>query len=114
MEGERREEPFLQTEFDEYHPMISPDGRWLAYVSNESGQLEVYGQPFPEGGRKWLISTAGGDEPLWAPDGRELFYRDGDKLMVVSVETEPELSPKSPRVLFEAPTLVGWAFGSPN
>ena len=114
MEGERRARPFLQTEVDEYHPMISPDGRWLAYTSTETGRLEVYVQPFPDGGRKWLISTEGGDEPLWAPSGRELFYRNGDKMMSVAVATEPLFDAERPRLLFETPTLVGEGFGSPN
>jgi Tol biopolymer transport system component len=114
MEDERREEPFLQTEFDEFRPMISPDGRWLAYVSRESGRLEVYVQPFPTGGRKWLISTGGGDEPLWAPNGRELFYRDGERLMVVAVDTHPVFGTERPRQLFETPPVVPMSYGSPD
>ncbi len=114
LDGQRREEPFLVSNFDEYRPMVSTDGRWISYVSNESGREEVYVQPFPDGGRKWLISTEGGNECLWAPDGRELFYRNGEKLMVVSFETEPEFSARSPSLLFETATLVGWGYGSPN
>ena len=98
LEGERKAQPFLRTEFGERHPMISPDGRWLAYSSDESGRFEVYVQPFPGGGRKSLISTAGGDQPLWAPNGRELYYRAGDKVMVASVQTEPQFVPGKPRV----------------
>ena len=114
MDAERREEAFLRTEFDEYHPMISPDGNWLAYASNESGRYEVYVQPFPGGGRKWLISTEGGTAPLWARDGKELFYRNGEKLLTVSVETEPTFAAEKPRLLFEAPTRARSSYGPPD
>ena len=75
--------PFLLTPFDERSPRFSPDGRWLAYVSDESGRDEVYVQPFPGPGAKWLVSTDGGREPVWGRDGRELFYRAGDLMMAV-------------------------------
>jgi hypothetical protein len=101
MEGERRSEPFLQTRFLEYHPMISPDGRWLAYSSDESGRLEVYVRSFPDGGGKWLISTAGGQEPVWAKDGDELFYRNAGKLMTVAIETGSTFTAGRPRLLLE-------------
>jgi Tol biopolymer transport system component len=94
---------FLDTEFDESGAMFSPNGRWLAYMSNETGRDEVYVQPFsvtgPRGTKQ--ISVSGGTEPLWAPDSRELFYRNGDKMMAVAIETEPELSIGTPRLLFE-------------
>ncbi len=77
--------PFLVTPFDESSPAFSPDGRWLAYVSDESGRGEVYVQPFPGPGGKWPISADGGTEPAWSADGRELYYRQGDALMTVSV-----------------------------
>jgi hypothetical protein len=93
--------------------MFSPDGRWLAYMSNESGRDEVYVQPFSVtglGGTK-QISVDGGTEPVWAPDGRELFYRNGDKMMAVTIVTDPELSVGTPRLLFEKRFLPGpmWA-----
>jgi Tol biopolymer transport system component len=112
--GERREEPFLCSSFDEYHPMISPDGQWLAYQSDESGRFEVYVQPFPAGGRKWLISTQGGTAPLWARDGTRLFYRDGDKLLAVRVGAAPTFSAGRPQVLFEAPMRVSSGYGTPD
>jgi serine/threonine protein kinase len=116
MEDERRSEPFLQTRFNEYHPMISPDGRWLAYSSDESGRLEVYVRPFPDGRGKWLISTEGGREPLWARDGEELFYRTGGKLMTVAIETESSFVAGKPRLLFEweFDSREMTPFGSPN
>ena len=93
--------PFVLTAFDEWSPSFSPDGEWLAYVSNESGRNEVYVQPFPGPGAKWPISTDGGTEPVWSPDGRELFYRRGDQLVAVGVQTKPDFVAATPRLLFE-------------
>jgi eukaryotic-like serine/threonine-protein kinase len=77
----------LKTPFNESQGRLSPDGRWLAYTSDESGKLEVYVQPFPPGGLKWSISTAGGSQPEWRSDGRELFYIAADRgLMAVDVK----------------------------
>jgi serine/threonine-protein kinase len=75
MTTERRLQPLIQSSFFEGNPEISPDGRWLAYESNESGQREIYVRPFPqvEGGR-WQVSSGGGARPLWARSGEELFY----------------------------------------
>ncbi len=102
MDGERTAELLLQTEFSESDSQVSPDGRWIAYRSDESGQNEVYVRPFPnvdEG--KWQISRDGGRGPVWAPDGRELFYTGQGTMMVASIDTEPTLSPGTPEVLFE-------------
>jgi serine/threonine-protein kinase len=97
------EEPFLRTPFTEAAPRFSPDGGWLAYVSDESGQMEVYVQPYPASGGKWQISGNGGVEPVWNPSGRELFYREGDKMMAVDIATDPAFSAGRPTVLFEGP-----------
>ena len=77
--------PFLLTPFDERTPRFSPDGKWLAYVSDESGRNDVYVQPYPGPGPKWLVSTDGGSDPVWSSDGRELFYRHGDQMMTVAI-----------------------------
>jgi eukaryotic-like serine/threonine-protein kinase len=75
--------PLVATSFDELQPALSPDGRWLAYTSNESGRYEVYVRPFPDAAAaKWQVSTSGGSQPLWARSGRELFYKDGERRLV--------------------------------
>ncbi len=79
---------------------FSPDGRWIAYQSSETGQSEVYVQPYPALDRKWPVSVAGGTEPVWAPDGRELFYRSEDRLMAVSVTADSVFAASPPRELF--------------
>jgi len=97
----RKAEPFLRTSFNEGAARFSPDGRWLAYVSDESGGFEVYVQPYPGPGGKWQISNGGGSEPVWNPSGRELFYRSGDKMMAVEITTQPSFAAGKPRMLFE-------------
>jgi serine/threonine-protein kinase len=88
LDAQRRDEPLIATEFSELNAEFSPDGRWLAYQSNSSGLDEVYVQPFPSVDRgRWKISTTGGSEPLWSPDGRELLYRTRAGLMKVPVAT---------------------------
>jgi Tol biopolymer transport system component len=100
MEGERTSQPLFQSQFNETKAMISPDGHWIAYESNESGR-QIYVRPFPnvEAG-KWQISRDGGQEPVWAPRGQELFYRNGEAMMVVGIKTEPTFLAGSPVVLF--------------
>jgi eukaryotic-like serine/threonine-protein kinase len=101
--GDRKALPFLQTPFLESAPRFSPDGRWLAYISDESGHREIYVQPYPAPGGKWQISTEGGTEPMWNPNGRELFYRSGDKMMAVEITGQPSFFVGNPKVLFEGP-----------
>ena len=88
------------------HPAFSPDSHWVAYDSDETGQLEVYVQPFPRPGGIIRISSEGGEEPIWSRDGKELFYRCGDKMMAVTIEavateTGPELKAGPPQELFK-------------
>ena len=103
LEGERKPQPFLNTSFRENSPMLSPNGRWLAYSSNESGESQVYVRTFPDvSGGRWQASTEGGQEPLWSRDGRELFYRSNDrKIVSVAVKTEPIFELGTRKELFE-------------
>jgi serine/threonine protein kinase/Tol biopolymer transport system component len=100
-DGTGMADPFLQTPFSEGLSRVAPDGRWVAYVSNESGRNEVYVRPFPDHGGKWPISTQGGNNPVWARNARELFYRSGNQMMVVDINAQPTFTASKPRVLFE-------------
>jgi Tol biopolymer transport system component len=108
--GERQPRPYLQTASNEQYPDLSPDGRWLAYASDQSGRGEVYVQPYPGPGARQQISVDGGTAPAWSRDGRELFYVTAStvggqaaltKMMVVPVQTNPTFSAGAPRVLFQ-------------
>ncbi len=99
--GEREPQPFVVTDFNERSPSFSPDGRWVAYASDESGQDEIYLRPYPGPGGKVTVSTAGGREPVWCPAGGELFYRSGDRMVAVPVETGEVLEVGAPYTLFE-------------
>ncbi len=102
MEGERESRSVLRAAPSYFSSAISPDSNWVAYESNETGSLEIYVRPWPNvDDGKWQVSTAGGEEPLWAPDGQELFYRDDLAMMAVSVGTEPTFSVGIPKILFE-------------
>jgi hypothetical protein len=114
VKGEHQPQPFLQTPSNEGGPMFSPDGHWLAYQSDESGQQEIYVRPFPGPGGKVPISTEGGVEPVWARNGRELFYRNGDKMMVAAFETKPTFAPAKPRLVFEGHYETGLFSFHPN
>jgi Tol biopolymer transport system component len=88
-------------------PQFSPDGRWLAYASNESGQFQVYLRRYPGPEGRWPVSTGGGTSPLWNHTGNELFYRSGNKMMAVSIATTPDATLSTPRVIFERPYAYG-------
>ncbi len=105
MDGSRQVRPFVQTKFNEDSPRFSPDSRWLAYVSKETGAPEVYAQPFPGPGRRVRISTGGGTLPIWSRDGRELYYREGTGLIAVKVSTAAvDLASQRPERLFRRST----------
>ncbi len=111
--AEKKTSVFLSTPSSEANGRFSPDVRWLAYTSDESGRYEVYVQPFPGPSGKWQISTAGGGQPVWNPDGKEIFYVSADnKMMVVDIKTDSGFEAGTPRALFEL-TLksgTGWKY----
>jgi hypothetical protein len=102
----RRVTPFLKTKAREGWPEYSPDGRWLAYASNESGRMEVWVRPFPGPGGRWQISKEGGVEPIWSKDGRQLFYREAGRVWAADVRTDGGFSAGKPRLLFDKPGFV--------
>jgi serine/threonine-protein kinase len=111
---EEGSKPFVKSSFDENQPTFSPDGRWVAYVSDESGRYEVYVRSFPSGQRAIQISVGGGEEPLWAPGGEEIFYWTEDKMITVSVTTTPSFEPEAPVLLFEGAFLRSGGFTGPG
>lgn len=102
LSGDRKSFPYVSSEFREGRPTLSPDGRWLAYNSNETGRVEVYVSSFPQQGQKWRISTGGGAAPVWSRDGHELYYYSGDhKIMAVDIKSGPPFQYDVPKPLFE-------------
>jgi len=99
--------PFLQTEATEWGARLSPDGRWMAYISNDSGRWEVYIRPYPGPGNRVQVSEDGGTEVVWARTGRELFYRNGQKLFAAQIQTNPLLEVGRRTELFEQPFVTG-------
>ena len=99
-EDENTQQSLIHESWIERNAVFSPDGNWIAYQSNQEGLNQVYVSPFPEPAPK-KISTGGGYNPLWSPDGKELFYRNGDKMIAVTVQTEPEIRVIASEVLFE-------------
>jgi dipeptidyl aminopeptidase/acylaminoacyl peptidase len=111
-QGDRKPTPFLRTEFNESSGQFSPDGRWIAYTSDESGSDEIYVREFSSGSAqgswdaagKWLISKGGGTDPRWRGDGKELFYvASNGKLMSVDISAKPLFEAGAPRPLFQLP-----------
>jgi len=100
-DGDRKPRRLLATRFNEMHGTVSPDGHWLAYVTDDSGQQEVYVRSFPQLGAARRVSTNGGLWPRWARDGHELYFMDRGKLMAVTVRTSGELETGIPTVLFQ-------------
>jgi hypothetical protein len=119
LSGDRTSIAFLRTEFSEGQGRLSPDGRWMAYVSDETGPYEVYVQPFPTSGAKWRISTSGGLQPRWRRDGKELLYLAGDVATGTVIMAAEVRAPAStfaagvPKVLFTT-RLSGGFLGSPG
>jgi len=97
--------PFVQRNHNQRHGVWSPDGRWIAYASDESGRWEVYVEQYPGPGVKTMVSTEGGFQPVWSRDGKELFYRCGDKMIAAQIETQPEFRVTRIEELFEGKYL---------
>jgi Tol biopolymer transport system component len=109
--GDTTPVPVAASEFTEINPALSPNTRWLAYASNESGIYEVYVRPFPGPGGRWQISNGGGDQPVWSRDGRELFYLSLDgALIAAQVRETPVFSVSELRRLFDASGFVNGGF----
>jgi len=110
--GDGKPYPLLNSEFEETGAFFSPDGHWFAYTSNETGRFEVYIQPFPQTGGKWLVSNRGGGQPHWRADGKELFYVAPDKtLMSVEIKTGSTVEMSAPKPLFITKVRN---YGAPN
>lgn len=101
LQSNGRVEPLLASDDNELMPTLSPDGKWLAYVSDEQGRDEVFVRSFPDLKGKWQISTEGGQAPVWAPDCTAIYYRDGASLVKVPVKTEGGFIPDRAESLFE-------------
>jgi len=101
LEGETTPLPLDDTKFAQGSPKFSPDGRWLAYCSNESGKPQVYVQAVPGPGSKIQVSNDGGTDPVWRRTGGELFYRNGDSMMVVGITTSSTFSAGRPQELWK-------------
>jgi serine/threonine protein kinase/Tol biopolymer transport system component len=105
LSGDRAARPLLNSRFSEWEGRVSPDGRWLAYVSDESSRDEVYVTRFPNVGERWLVSSGGGYRPIWRRDGRELYYRIDNRIMAVTVGADPAFQHGVPIQLFETSLL---------
>ncbi len=101
LSGDTTSKPIAATEFAEYAPRFSPDGKWVAYASNQSGRPEVYVQPFPALGARFPVTSGGGSTPLWARDGRHIFYVSDARLWVATVQTSPSFAVTERKQLFD-------------
>ena len=106
--GDRKPKPIVQTPFPDVEPQLSPDVRWLAYASTETGRNEIYVQPFPSTGERWQISNSGGRQPLWRVDGKELFFVNEDaKFYAVDISNKSgSFDYGVPHFLFDMRTYV--------
>jgi Tol biopolymer transport system component len=102
-------EQFLKTRYDDFAPAFSPDGKWMAYVSNATGSYEVFVRCFPDTGARWQISTDGGTQPVWLQGGRDLLYQSGDQIMAVAYTAKKEMFvAEKPRVWLEKLGGTAW------
>jgi eukaryotic-like serine/threonine-protein kinase len=117
--GDHKATPFFASpRFNEHSVSFSPDGKWIAYVSDESGRPEAYLRPFPQPGGKWQISTAGATDCKWTRNAHEITFLNGTRLYSVSIETEPAVRIGKPQLIYEDPTHAGpwkiWDFSLDN
>jgi serine/threonine-protein kinase len=105
-DGKQEPKRILSTEHREYNPAFSLDGRWLAYVSEASGQPEIYLQEYADAGQGWPVTTQGATNPAWSRDGRELYYISGNSMMAVKVTSEPDFTIGKPELLFKLPNVI--------
>ena len=103
VDGDKQPRTAVATPFDETDAEFSPDDKWIAYQSSESGRAEVYIRPFPGPGGRLQVSVDGGSSPTWSPNSRELFFKSGDQMMVSAISTAPTLSATPPQVVFTMP-----------
>ena len=104
--GDEKPKPLFSTEYSEYNPTFSPDGRWLAYGSDESGQPEIYLREYADAGRQWTVRTRGATNPVWSRDGRELYYISDNSMMAVKVTSEPVFPVGAPEQLFASSDVI--------
>jgi serine/threonine-protein kinase len=114
LDGDSDIQPILQTPAYDGSAQLSPDGRWLVYTSDESGEAEVYLSRFPEMDQRWQVSTQSGTQPRWNRNGREIFYREVDKMMAVEVALDAEPVLEEPVLLFEKRYAFGTGLSLPN
>jgi serine/threonine-protein kinase len=104
-DGEQEPKQILSTEQREYNPTFSPDGRWLAYVSEKSGQPEIYLQEYHDAGQRWPVPTRGATNPVWSRDGKELYYISNNSMMAVEFTSESDFPIGKPELLFKLPMI---------
>jgi serine/threonine-protein kinase len=114
LDGDPDIRPILKTPAYDGSAQLSPDGRWLLYTSDEAERREVYLRPFPAPDQRWQVSTAGGTQPIWNRNGREIYYRDGNKMMAVAVSLDAEPVLEDPVLLFEERYSFGTGISIPN
>jgi len=111
LKGGKKKWDYLDSKYDEYGGNVSPDGKWMAYLSKESGSYQIYVSSFPEKIGKWQITTDGGEEPRWSPDGKTIYYKNDTNLMSVPISFSPTFTPGIPKVVITDFPLLSAASG---
>jgi Tol biopolymer transport system component len=110
LDSARAPRSFIASAYDNLSPSLSPDGRWIAYASDEQGRFEIYVRPFPGPGGRWQVSKDGGNEPRWSHTGREIFFRAGPSIMAAAVQAGATFAPGEVRELFRTTVFTGTTF----